>query len=69
MNIATAFIDGSQVYGSDYNLAWELRKQSDGAMKMDDHHHLPKKDRLTDSVYSECVKDSNQEECFKAGES
>lgn len=68
VNQVTAFIDGSHIYGSDWNLAWELRHQTGGLLKIDEQHLLPVQDRLTDSVYSECVKGSDQEQCFKAGE-
>lgn len=65
LNRLTAFIDGSQIYGSDDNLALELRSLVNGTLKAGVGHLLPHEDRQDTLLYSECL---NHDECFKAGE-
>lgn len=69
MNTQTAFIDGSMIYGSDRDLAWELRTHRDGLLLTSGEHRLPEQDELESqqSVYTDCVKSSPTEGCFKAG--
>ena len=35
MNQVTHWLDGSQIYGSEKTLAWELRQRSRGRMKIE----------------------------------
>ncbi|XP_067944137.1 probable oxidoreductase PXDNL [Watersipora subatra] len=69
INQATAYIDGSQIYGSSDELAWELRQHVDGLLNTSGHNMLPHEDTLFTEKYAECVIDSPSEYCFKAGDS
>ena len=67
MNQVTAFIDGSQIYGSTETLAWELRLKVNGSLNTSGHNFLPPENTASISLYNECVNGSGSEHCFKAG--
>ncbi|XP_046542869.1 peroxidasin-like [Haliotis rubra] len=62
MNMITAFIDASQVYGSSFKEMRDIRTYHLGQMKVTDKNLLP------EDVNATCVKDNLDDYCFKAGD-
>ncbi|KAF6036601.1 hypothetical protein EB796_005080 [Bugula neritina] len=68
INQVTAFIDGSQIYGSTETMSSELRTHVNGTLVTSRHNFLPPEDNVHQQLYDECVTSSGTENCFKAGD-
>ncbi|XP_071091101.1 peroxidase-like [Haliotis cracherodii] len=62
MNMITAFIDASQVYGSSFKEMRDLRTYNLGQLKVTEKNLLP------EDVNATCIKDNLDDYCFKAGD-